>query len=198
MHLQNSSNGLSVLKLKNINISDTGSYICIARNSTNSSIERQIVMLKVIVPPKFLKKPLNQICPNGRTARFDCQAYGFPQPQIYWLKNSENITIEGRKTVYEKENNKIELAISATVPTDSGIYQCVAVNEAGEIWAAGRLQVNASRNSPTAPTPLQCHALSPIKIFISWSVPKTLRGTDITAYTVHYSPLEGGKEEVTT
>lgn len=83
----------------------------------------------------------------------------------------------------------MELAISATVPSDSGIYQCVAVNSVGEIWAAGRLQVNTSRNSPAAPTSLKCRALSPVKIFISWEPPKSLSHSSITAYTVHYSPV---------
>jgi len=97
--------------------------------------------------------------------------------------------LPGRKTTYVKEYNKVELAISATVPSDSGIYQCVAVNSAGEIWAAGRLQVNTSRNSPAAPTSLKCHAVSPVRIFISWEPPKSLPYTSITAYTVHYSPV---------
>lgn len=83
----------------------------------------------------------------------------------------------------------MELAISATVPSDSGIYQCVAVNSVGEIWAAGRLQVNTSRNSPAAPTSLKCRALSPVKIFISWEPPKSLSHNSIKAYTVHYSPV---------
>ena len=100
--------------------------------------------------------------------------------------------ITGRKTIYEKEFNKVELAISATVPTDSGVYQCVAVNEVGEVWAAGRLQVNTSRNSPDAPTSLKCRALSPSKIHISWEPPKYLPSTNITAYTVHYSPVGKG------
>lgn len=158
-----------------------------------------------------MKIPTNQICPNGRTARFECQAQGLPVPKIYWLKDSLNITINGkiicyniylhlyikyivniftgRRTVYIKESNKMELAISATVPSDAGIYQCVAVNSAGEIWAAGRLQVNTSRNSPAAPTSLKCRALSPVKIFISWVPPKSLSHSSIKAYTVHYSPV---------
>lgn len=94
----------------------------------------------------------------------------------------------GRRTVYDKEFNKVELAISATVPSDSGIYQCVAVNAAGEVSAAGRLQVNTSRNSPAAPTSLKCEARSPVKIFISWEPPKFLPFTNI-AYTVHYRPV---------
>lgn len=83
----------------------------------------------------------------------------------------------------------MELAISATVPSDSGIYQCVAVNSVGEVWAAGRLQVNTSRNSPAAPTSLTCEARSPVKMFISWEPPKFLPFSNITAYTVHYRPV---------
>ncbi|XP_076239545.1 protogenin B isoform X2 [Calliopsis andreniformis] len=194
--LLNSSTGISILSLINVNVSDTGIYLCSAKNFLTNNLETQNVTVDVLVPPSFVKTPANQICPNGRTARFECQAQGLPTPKIYWLKDSLNITINGRKTTYIKEYNKMELAISATVPSDSGIYQCVAVNSAGEIWAAGRLQVNTSRNSPAAPTSLKCHALSPVKIFISWEPPKSLPHTSITAYTVHYSPVEGGKEEV--
>lgn len=172
--------------------------------------------MDVSIPPSFLKTPTNQLCPNGRTARFECQAQGLPVPKIYWLKDSSNITVNGkidyhiqfdlytfnlgqnaivhtfvigRRTIYVKDYNKMELAISATVPSDSGIYQCVAVNSAGEIWAAGRLQVNTTRNSPAAPTSLKCRALSPVKIFISWEPPKFLPHNSIKAYTVHYSPV---------
>ncbi|XP_011499958.1 PREDICTED: protogenin B-like [Ceratosolen solmsi marchali] len=194
--LVNSSLGLAILELNNISTLNAGVYICSMKNLTNNSTELQNVTVEVLVPPSFIKKPSNQICPNGRTARFECQAQGFPVPRIYWLRNSEDIAINGRKTIYVKEFNKMELAISATVPSDSGIYQCVAVNAAGEIWAAGRLQVNTSRNSPAAPTSLKCEARSPIKMFISWEPPNFLPFTNITAYTVHYRPVEGGKEEV--
>ncbi|XP_014208918.1 protogenin-like [Copidosoma floridanum] len=189
------STGLAVLELNNLNALHTGLYVCSTKGSANEFLV-QNVTVQVLIPPTFIKKPTNQVCPNGRTARFECQAQGTPTPDIYWLRNAENITINGRRTVYVKEFNKLELAISATVPTDSGIYQCVAVNAAGEIWAAGRLQVNASRDSPAAPTSLKCEARSPVKMFISWEPPKLLPSTNITAYTVHYRPVEEGKEEV--
>ncbi|KAG6802324.1 protogenin-like isoform X1 [Apis mellifera caucasica] len=194
--LLNSSIGISILSLVNVSASDAGVYICSVKNFITNNVEIQNITVNILIPPSFVKIPTNQICPNGRTARFECQAQGLPVPKIYWLKDSLNITINGRRTVYIKESNKMELAISATVPSDAGIYQCVAVNSAGEIWAAGRLQVNTSRNSPAAPTSLKCRALSPVKIFISWVPPKSLSHSSIKAYTVHYSPVEGGKEEV--
>ena len=53
------------------------------------------------MPPSIVKKPSNQICPNGRTARFECQAHGYPVPHIYWLRNAQNVTINGeRKNVF--------------------------------------------------------------------------------------------------
>nr|XP_033336778.1 protogenin B-like [Megalopta genalis] len=194
--LLNSSIGISILSLVNVSVSDAGIYLCSTKTIVTNNLEIQNITVDILVPPTFLKTPKSQVCPNGRTARFECQAQGLPMPKIYWLKDSLNITMNGRRTTYIKEHNKTELAISATVPSDSGIYQCVAVNSAGEIWAAGRLQVNTSRNSPAAPTSLKCKAVSPVKIFISWAPPKSLPYTSITAYTVHYSPVEGGKEEV--
>ncbi|CAD6214578.1 GSCOCG00004124001-RA-CDS [Cotesia congregata] len=195
--LFNSTTGISVLELKNVSIFHAGTYLCSLENAASGVMEIQNITVDVTVPPTFIKKPSNQNCPNGKTARFECQAEGVPTPKIYWLKDAKNITINGgRKTIYIKENNKIELAISATVPSDSGDYQCVAVNSAGEIWAAGRLQVNASLNSPAAPTKLTCHTPSPVKISISWTPPESLPPSSITAYTVHYSPEGGGKEEV--
>ncbi|RLU22847.1 hypothetical protein DMN91_005125 [Ooceraea biroi] len=190
------STGIGILSLRNVSISNAGIYLCSAKNSVTHEFEVQNITVDVVIPPSFIKTPTNQVCPNGRTARFECQAQGLPVPRIYWLKDSLNITNNGRRTTYVKEYNKIELAISATVPSDSGVYQCVAVNSAGEIWAAGRLQVNTSRNSPATPSSLKCHAVSPVKILISWEPPKSLPYTSITAYTVHYSPVEGGKEEV--
>ncbi|XP_036143193.1 protogenin isoform X2 [Monomorium pharaonis] len=194
--LLNSTTGISLLSLTKVNVSNAGIYLCSSMNPITNDSEVQNITVDVLIPPSFIKTPTNQICPNGRTARFECQAQGLPVPKIYWLKDSLNLTINGRRTTYIKEYNKIELAISATVPSDSGMYQCVAVNAVGEIWAAGRLQVNTSRNSPATPTSLKCHAVSPVKILISWEPPKSVSHTSITAYTVHYSPVEGGKEEV--
>ncbi|XP_023316455.1 protogenin B-like [Trichogramma pretiosum] len=197
LKLSSSSSGLAILKLSKITTASSGVYVCSMVNQDNDTTESQNVTVDVLVPPTIIKKPADLVHPNGRTARFECQAHGYPTPHIYWLRNAQNVTFNGRTTMYKKDSNKVELAVSATVPSDSGIYQCVAVNAAGEASAAGRLQVNSSRNSPDAPTSLKCEARSPTKMYISWERPKLLPFTDITAYTVHYRPLDGGKEEVT-
>lgn len=78
-----------------------------------------------------------------------------------------------------------ELVLSNTVTDDSGIYQCVANNSIGMVWAAGRLLVNASRDQPSPPINPHCLALSASRVHISWDQPAD---TDIKAYTVHYLP----------
>lgn len=75
-------------------------FICIApfklfNYSTKICCLFQNITVDVTVPPTFIKKPSNQNCPNGRTARFECQAEGVPTPKIYWLKDAKNVTING-------------------------------------------------------------------------------------------------------
>ena len=94
--LLNSTTGISVLTLENVGPSDSGFYICSARNSYNGNMEYQNVTVDVFIPPTFLKKPTSQVCPNGSTARFECQAQGYPTPRIYWLKDAKNVTVNGK------------------------------------------------------------------------------------------------------
>lgn len=119
--LLNSTAGIGVLSLRNVSISNAGVYLCSAKNSLTNELKVQVrddlsvmvtparsfvdrfsllkllqnITVDVAIPPSFIKTPTNQVCPNGRTARFECQAQGLPVPRIYWLKDSLNITING-------------------------------------------------------------------------------------------------------
>uniref|UniRef100_V9IMH1 Protogenin n=1 Tax=Apis cerana TaxID=7461 RepID=V9IMH1_APICE len=84
--LLNSSIGISILSLVNVSVSDAGVYICSVKNFITNNVEIQNITVNILIPPSFVKIPTNQICPNGRTARFECQAQGLPVPKIYWLK----------------------------------------------------------------------------------------------------------------
>lgn len=68
---------------------------------------------------------------------------------------------------------------------DSGVYECVASNKVGSVWAAGRLLVNTSRDQPRPPVQFTCQTLSATEVQLSWDQPPT---KGITAYTVHYLP----------
>jgi len=83
-----------------------------------------------------------------------------------------------------------ELVLANTVTDDSGLYQCMARNEAGESWAAGRLMVNMSRFQPDPPQGLTCQVLSDSLVRLECKEPAR-SANNITAYTVHYFPAGG-------
>lgn len=93
-----------------------------------------------VVPPTFTKVPVSQTIPTSQTVRFDCEVESNPASSIYWVKDGEQLYINGR--IKLKPGNT--LVVSHTVTSDSGIYQCVASNPAGVNTTAARLQVNVS------------------------------------------------------
>lgn len=52
---------------------------------------------------------------------------GTPEPQVFWRKDGQTLTIEGRLKLVDGYN----LAITDTKISDDGKYQCVAKNTAG-------------------------------------------------------------------
>ncbi|GIY22158.1 protogenin A [Caerostris darwini] len=172
----------------------SGSYICTAKTvnkDTNQvATEIQKIPLTVHVPPKFLKVPSSQIIPTAQTVRFDCEVDSIPAASIQWLKDGEQVYINGR--IKLKSGNT--LVISQTVTTDSGIYQCVASNVAGTTTASARLQVNASSDQPQPPSGLKAFTMSSSAIVLSWEPVLSLPSAPIQAYTVHYVPSNGGIE----
>ncbi|KAJ4450294.1 hypothetical protein ANN_01714 [Periplaneta americana] len=86
-----------------------------------------------------------------------------------------------------------ELVLSNTVTDDSGLYQCMARNKIGESWVAGRLLVNMSRFQPEPPQGLTCRTLSDSQVKLEWKEPAKFVN-NITAYTIHYLPSDGGEE----
>jgi len=83
-----------------------------------------------------------------------------------------------------------ELVLANTVTDDSGLYQCMARNKAGESWAAGRLMVNMSRFQPDPPQGLTCYVLSDSLVRLECKEPAR-SANNITAYTIHYFPTGG-------
>ncbi|XP_075231320.1 protogenin-like [Lycorma delicatula] len=180
--------GMNVLTLHNVTEQHAGPYSCVALQSNKKqalSITK-VVSLEVLSPPVLVVKPKSQVYPTAKTVRFECEAKGNPLPDITWLKDGIKLRINGNTSLRHQE-----LVLSNTVTDDSGIYQCVANNSVGTVWAAGRLFVNASRDQPSPPINPHCLALSASTVHVSWDQPAD---TDIKAYTVHYLPTDGGEE----
>ncbi|MCI4375165.1 hypothetical protein PGIGA_G00106130 [Pangasianodon gigas] len=75
----------------------------------------------------------------GADLHWECRANGKPQPVYGWLKNGQAIVSEDRIRI-----NGGKLMLSKVNLEDSGMYQCLAENEHGVVYASAELKVVAS------------------------------------------------------
>ncbi|KAJ8962015.1 hypothetical protein NQ314_005797, partial [Rhamnusium bicolor] len=164
----------TVLQLLKARERQSGNYTCVAYN-TMSRIS-QTYRVEVQQKPQFNVTPVSKSYPPAKTVRLDCQAKGVPEPRFYWLKDGLPLTYDTR---IKKQSTG--LVFSHTFNSDSGIYQCVAVNSAGKIWTAAQIEINVSL-SPSPPENVQCRPYDSTSICLSWMSPTNVT---VQAYSVH-------------
>ncbi|XP_054708800.1 inactive tyrosine-protein kinase 7-like [Uloborus diversus] len=105
---------------------DTGKYMCIARNS--QGIINATIDLDVIVMPKFSVQPSDTIANEGEPVILHCLAEGDPLPVIQWDKNNE---LNGFNQARFKVLENGSLFASEVHADDEGKYGCTAGNSGG-------------------------------------------------------------------
>ncbi|XP_060535889.1 peroxidasin isoform X2 [Cylas formicarius] len=129
----------SVLEINRAKESDSGLYICEARNSVGTrevSAKVEIAQFDTR-PPKLVYKPYNIEALIGTTIELPCKASGDPNPGITWQKDGARMQRTGRYKISLTGN----LYIYKVAPEDQGRYECVAVNEHGRDSAWGYITV---------------------------------------------------------
>ncbi|KAK9751964.1 Neogenin C-terminus [Popillia japonica] len=123
------------LKITNILEIDTGTYQCRAENKEDS--KEASTDIKVHVPPRFLSKPTDKVEDTNKDVELECSVYGVPEPKVQWLKNGEPVILNEYYQLVKGNN----LKIMGLMASDTGIFQCVAANDAGNIQASASLKV---------------------------------------------------------
>uniref|UniRef100_A0A672NVV1 Contactin-4-like n=1 Tax=Sinocyclocheilus grahami TaxID=75366 RepID=A0A672NVV1_SINGR len=116
----NHSNG--VLEIPYFRPEDSGLYECVAENSKGHSIAKGRLVFQ-----------------SKSDLHWECKANGKPQPVYRWLKNGQPLVSQDRIRV-----DGGGLTISNINLMDSGMYQCLAENDNGVIYASAELKVVAS------------------------------------------------------
>ncbi|MCI4375167.1 hypothetical protein PGIGA_G00106180 [Pangasianodon gigas] len=116
---------------------DTGTYECVAENSRGKNAARG--RLSFHAKPHWLQTMTATALSIEENLFWECKANGKPKPSYGWLKNGETLMSEGRVLI---ENGA--LTISSLTLSDGGMYQCVAENKHGIIYASAELVVLAS------------------------------------------------------
>ncbi|XP_038601048.1 LOW QUALITY PROTEIN: hemicentin-2 [Tachyglossus aculeatus] len=129
-----------VLRIERTQLSDTGSYRCVASNVAGTS-ELQF-SLRVNVPPRITLAPsLPGPVVVSEPVRLVCNASGVPTPTLLWLKDGNPVSSSGTSDLQIFPGGRV-LTLSSARVADSGMYSCVAVSVVGEDRRDLALQVH--------------------------------------------------------
>ncbi|TSL47575.1 Hemicentin-1 [Bagarius yarrelli] len=119
------------LKLSRVLVSDAGHYTC--RVTSVAGTADKSYELDVFVPPSIsggVAGAVEKKVVVSKTLVLECEAAGHPPPSLTWLKDGSPVKVGQNLRLYE-QGRRIEIANA--VPSDSGLYVCVATSIAGEM-----------------------------------------------------------------
>ncbi|XP_019934949.1 contactin-1a-like [Paralichthys olivaceus] len=116
------------LHLYNVQFEDGGTYRCEAVNSRGKDYHTARVSVEAF--PEWVEHISSTEKDLNSEYTMSCEASGKPKPHIRWLKNGEPL-------------DRKEMKFSSLKFDDSGMYQCIAQNHHGVIYANAELRVFA-------------------------------------------------------
>ncbi|XP_041852368.1 contactin-1a [Melanotaenia boesemani] len=116
------------LHLYNVQIEDSGTYACKANSSKGEDVHTAHVSVEA--HPEWLEHISSTEKDLHSDYTMSCIASGIPKPLIRWLKNGKPI-------------DRKEMRFRRLTFDDSGMYQCIAENRHGVIYANAELRVFA-------------------------------------------------------
>ncbi|KAH0507482.1 Contactin-5 [Microtus ochrogaster] len=127
----------AVLEIPNLQLDDAGVYECTAENSRGKNSFRG--QLQIYTYPHWIQKLNDTQLDSGSPLQWECKATGKPRPTYRWLKNGAPLLPQSRVDTA----NGI-LMIHSVNQSDAGMYQCLAENKYGAIYASAELKILAS------------------------------------------------------
>ncbi|GFU50497.1 titin [Nephila pilipes] len=122
-----SNEDLSNLIIKSVDENSVGNYTCIASSSFGN--DNFTAILKVKVPPSWIKEPQDVEIIEGQNAKFSCLARGSPNPSFEWRKIGKE-TIQLPRFGQDVSNGT--LIFNPALKNDDGSYECRVRNGIGE------------------------------------------------------------------
>jgi len=100
------------------------------------------LLTALALAPMFLTELQNQEVQDGYPVSFDCIVVGKPLPTVCWFKDGKAIEENDHYMINEDQEGCHQLIITAVVPTDMGVYRCLAENNMGVASTKAELRVD--------------------------------------------------------
>ena len=125
--------GIASLEIRNLVRSDTGEYMCVARNqhgqaSTAADLRVRGDYEPKPSPPTFISSIRDTYRHDLDQLVMDCSVNGFPTPKITWLKDGIKLHLSSRYKTSQDLDGRCRLVVQSPCVGDSGHYSCVAQN----------------------------------------------------------------------
>ncbi|XP_054030144.1 hemicentin-2 [Dryobates pubescens] len=130
-----------LLQLRRVQLSDTGSYRCVA--SSVAGATQLWYSLQVTAPPSFSSsEPLTVSVLQGQPARLACECQGIPFPTLSWHKDGKPLSSQAGSPKVVSTGGTF-LYIQKVQLGDQGTYSCQCRNAAGSSSREQHLEVLA-------------------------------------------------------
>ena len=139
--------------------------------------------------PQFEVIPRDKTETVNRTIQFVCIATGVPTPHLMWYREGEMLNMSSRIDFQFNElesHATLSLNILNTMPSDSGLYSCVAGNRAGIAESSFQLTINCIQISHSS----KIHFMSMLSFQCSSSKYHYICGTYCyISNHIHHKPM---------
>ncbi|XP_033111500.1 titin-like [Anneissia japonica] len=170
--------GLCILLIRNIDVSDKGTYMCKAVNKIGEAVTMSDLVIEV--PAKILDGPSTITVNAGECIKATFTFTGFPVPTVFWsrgyveVEETEHIHVETLET-------ETSLLIDKCVASDAGEYAVEAENNAGGQERYVNIIVKDVPGSPSKP---QVSKITKTSVQLTWQPPHMDGGYDVSQYHV--------------
>jgi titin len=143
-----SSGSEFMLRIRDIQSNDAGTYALTAVNSAGST--KETVQLNVTenfnqVLPRFVRLPVSVQCSLGQKAELSCEFEGEPTPQVSWYRDARRLHSGGLVDIETPSVTSSLLTIASVSEEHVGEYLCTIRNNYGEDLAQVMILLEGKR-----------------------------------------------------